>query len=165
MGAGWSGILIDRYSIHRKEADGAMRPCTITLAELLPYIQLLAWYTDKNGPGRRRKREVNAAGRNMEIHIVTDSQVVATCGMNPESRHAHKEIWTAIDAYRSSGYSITFHHVERSVVDLNILVDEIARQARLSLKGTYERAIAAIRRKYPGIPEGVTIYDFSPDRQ
>jgi len=163
LGGGWGGVLIDRYSSNRKLVYGAMKPCTVTLAELFPYLQALAWYTARDGPGRRRKKEINATGRNMQIHIATDSLVVATCGMHPESRKAHRELWAAIDAYRASGYNITFHHVQREVIDLNILVDEVSRQARLGIEETYDRAINKLHDGY-GIPEGVTIYDFSPDR-
>jgi len=165
MGGGWGGVLVDRYSNVRKLVYGAMNPCTVTLAELWPYLQALAWYTAKNaGPGRRRKKEVNALGRNMEIHIVTDNQAVATCGMFPESRQAHCEIWAAVDAYRQNGYNLTFHHVKREVVDLNFLVDAISRSARKALDDIPEDALTVLHDKY-GIPKEATIYDFSPDRR
>jgi len=162
MGGGWGAVLIDRYSGAREFAAGAMLPCTVALAELFPYIQLMAWYAD--GVGRRRQREAAAAGRNLTIHIVTDSQFVATCGMRPQSRQSHRAIWATIDAYREDGFNLVFHFVRRSVVDLNILVDEVARQARLSLDDVYSRAIKVLQREYPGIPDDATVYDFSPNQ-
>jgi hypothetical protein len=162
-GGGWCGILIDRYSVQRKLCYGMLNPGTVTLAELIPYIHVLDWYTDHAGPGRRRQKELQANGRNMEIHIVTDSQVIATCGMHPESRHSHQALWASIDAFRTLGYGITFHHIPRDVVDLNILADAISRQARLGLEGTYDRAIAELQKHYPGLPKEATIYDFSPN--
>jgi len=165
-GGGWASVLLDRYSGQRKLCYGMQQPCTITVAELLPYIHLLDWYTDRSGPapGRRRQKELQKNGRNMEIHIVTDSQVIAACGMHPESRHAHRALWASIDAFRADGYNLTFHHVRRDVIDLNILVDEVSRQARLGLQGIYDSAIQALQKRYPGLPETASIYDFSPNR-
>lgn len=161
MGAGWAAVLIDKYSGARKLFYGAMNTGTVTLGELFPYLHALSWYTGKDGPGKHRRRELQAVGRQMQIHIVTDSQVVATAGNRPESRRAHQELWAAFDEYRKRGFALTFHFVPREKVDLNILVDEVSRRARLDVEETFDRAIAVLKEKYPGIPDNVTIYDFS----
>ena len=161
QGAGWASVLIDKYSAARKLFYGAMNTGTITLGELYPYLHAMTWYTDKQGPARRRKRELQAVGRQMQIHMVTDSQVVATSGNRPESRKSHKAIWAAFDMYRQNGYAITFHYVERDRINLNVLVDEVARQSRLDVLDTFNKAIKTLGTKYPGLSDDVTIYDFS----
>jgi len=161
MGAGWAAVLIDKYSGARKLFYGAMNTGTVTLGELFPYLHALSWYTGRDGPGRHRRRELQAVNRQMQIHIVTDSQIIATCGNNPGSRRSHQELWAAFDEYRKRGFVLAFHFIERDRVNLNVLVDEISRQARLDVENTYSRALATLCQKYPGLPEDATIYEFS----
>jgi len=162
MGAGWAAVLIDKYSGARKLFYGAMNTGTVTLGELFPYLHALSWYTGRDGPGRHRWRELKSVSQQMQIHIVTDSQIVATAGNRPASRRSHQELWAAFDEYRKRGYAMTFHHVSRDRADLNILVDEVSRQARLDVADTYNRAVDKLGQRFPGLPEDVTIYDFSP---
>jgi len=161
MGAGWASVLIDHASHARKAFWGGMNTGTVTLGELFPYIHALSWYTGKDGPGRHRQRELSQLNRFMQVHIVTDSQVIATSGNRPASRRAHQELWAVFEAYQKRGFEFTFHFVERDRVDLNILVDEVSRQARLAVEDTFDNAVTKLRSKYPGLPEDVTIYDFS----
>jgi len=161
MGAGWAAVLIDRYSGARKLFYGAMNTGTVTLGELFPYLHALSWYTGRDGPGRHRRRELQAVNRQMQIHIVTDSKIVATAGNRPESRRSHQELWSAFDEYRKRGFVMTFHHVERDRVNLNILVDEVSRQAREDVVDTYKHALKILCGRYPGLPDDATIYDFS----
>lgn len=162
MGAGWAAVLVDKYSGARKLFYGAMNTGTVTLGELFPYLHALSWYTSKDGPGARRRRELQSVDRQMNIHIVTDSQIIATAGNNPESRRSHQELWAAFDEYRKRGFILTFHFVGRDTVDMNVLADEVSRQARLDVEQTYDRATERLCKRYPGLPEDVTIYDFSP---
>lgn len=161
MGAGWAAVLIDKYSGARKLFYGAMNTGTVTLGELFPYLHALSWYTGRDGPGRARRRELQAANRQMQVHIVTDSQIIAMAGNRPESRRAHQELWKAFDEFRNRGFVLTFHFVERARINLNVLVDEVSRQARLDVEGTFERARELLCTRYPGIPEDASIYDFS----
>jgi hypothetical protein len=153
-------VLIDRASGAAKMGCGVWNIGTITVAELMPYIELMVWYTAKDGPGRRRRSEVAAAGRHMQIHIVTDSSTIAKCGNNPGSRRAHSELWACMDAYERSGYQMTYHHLHRERANLNVLVDQISRRCRLDNKEILERSITDLRKKFPGIPDNATIYDF-----
>jgi hypothetical protein len=161
MGAGWAAVLIDKYSGARKLFYGAMNTGTVTIGELFPYLHALCWYAGRDGPGRRRRRELLAANRAMQIHIITDSQVIAAAGNNVKSRRAHAELWSVFDAFTRSGFIQTFHFVGRDRVDLNVLVDEVSRQARLDVENTYNSAIATLCKRYPGLPETASIYDFS----
>jgi len=161
QGAGWAAVLIDKASYARKLFYGAMNTGTVMLGELFPYLHALSWYTGKDGPGRQRQREVAQLQRHMEIHIVTDNQAVATSGNHPDSRRSHQELWKAFEAYRSRGFNMTFHFVERDRIHLNVLVDEVSRQARIDVEDTYQHAIDKLAKKYPGLPDDVSIYDFS----
>ena len=161
MGAGWASVLIDRASGARKLFYGAMNTGTVTLGELMPYLHALSWYTGKDGPGTHRRKEKLALGKQMQIHIITDSQIISMSGNNPESRKSHQELWKAFDEYRKRGFVITFHFVDRSRVNLNVLVDEVSRQARVDIEATFTRAVATLTERYPGIPPEVSIYDFS----
>jgi len=161
---GAAAVLIDAYSNKRKHFSFAGNVGTVSIAELVPYICALVWYTAPDGPGRARHKAHLQARRNMRVHIVTDSKYVATMGneTDPTRRKAYPELWGVIDSYRANGYEITYHHIPRNMVNLNMLVDQMARRARLDIEGTFARAMADLREMYPGLPEGLTIYDFSP---
>jgi len=160
MGAGWAGVLIDRASYARKLFFGAMNTGTVTLGELMPYLHALSWYTGKDGPGTHRRKEKLANSKQMQIHICTDSQIIAMSGNNPESRHTHQEIWKVFDEFRKRGFVITFHFVDRGRINMNVLVDEVSRQARIDLEKTYDSAIQTLSARYE-LPEDLSIYDFS----
>jgi ribonuclease HI len=161
LGAGWACVLIDKYSGARKLFCGALNTGTVSLAEIFPYLHAMCWYAAKDGPGSRRRQEAVSAGRALNIHVVTDSQYVAQAGNSAITRKQHKELWAAFDAYRLQGYQMIFHHVPREVINLNVFVDAVSRQARLALAEVYQSAVAELQRNYPGVPSDVTIYDFS----
>jgi len=160
-GMGWGSVLIDNYSAARKLFYGAANIGTVTLAELMPYIYAMSWYAGPKGMGHVCRKHKAQQGLNVQVHIVTDSRVIATCGARPESRKAYRELWAMLDCYRANGFDLTFHHVSRDVVNMNVLMDAISRQSRLSLAGVYERAIQELQGKYPGLPDEASIYDFS----
>lgn len=162
IGVGWAAGLVDRYSNARKLFFGGMNCGTVTLGEIFPYLHAMVWYVSKDGPGKARRKQAAARGRCVEVHIITDSQVVVTHGSNPGSRRAHRELWASMDAYAHSGYNIHYHHVGRDVIDMNILMDEVARCAREALKNVVPTAIEKLQKAYPGLPSNVSIYDFSP---
>jgi hypothetical protein len=161
IGIGWACILIDRHAMQAKPFWGGCNAGTVTLAELFPYLHALSWYTDKKGPGHRRRKElVQQAGRCMEIHIITDSRVTAQNGMNQNSRKSHIGWWAALDTYRAQGYNITFHHMTRNSTNLNILADALSKQSRKVIEGCWDSAVTALQKEYPGVPSDVTVYDF-----
>lgn len=158
---GWAGVLIDKAAGARMLGFGAMFPGTVTLGELFPYLHTLLWYTGKDGPGKQRRAELAARhGRNVHIHVVTDSQTIATSGNNPGSRQAHKPLWAAMDVFPQMGYQIFYHHIPREVVDLNFFVDAVSKAARIGLQDTVARAVKQLQKDVPGLPDDVGIYDF-----
>lgn len=163
ISAGWAAVLIDKYSYSRKLFYGGMNTGSVTLGELFPYLHAMLWYTGKDGPGKQRLYDAAAAGfrTSLRIHIVTDSQVVATAGNNPASRHSYPALWAAFDAFVRQGFEITFHHVARTLIDMNILVDEVSRCARLAMTDVFNTAMLKLAQEYDGLPPDATIYDFS----
>ena len=162
IGFGSAAVLIDRFSQMRKLFFIAGNVGTVSISEIVPYIYALTWYAAKGNPGSQRQKVLCKAGRSTKIHIVTDSNYVAVAGNNPENRRTYRELWSIVDAFRASGYVITYHHLHRNVANLNMLVDQVSRRARLDLKDSYDRAMKDLRNMYPGLPHGLTIYDFSP---
>jgi hypothetical protein len=161
VGAGWASVILDRYSKAGKLFYGAANVGTVTLGEFFPYLYAMTWYGGSKGPGMMRLKQAQLESRNLNIHIVTDSEIIARAGNNPESRRSYKELWAAFDVWRLQGFNIKFHHVGRDIVPLNVLVDAVSRQARLDMKETMGRAVKQLQKKYPGIPDEVSIYDFA----
>lgn len=161
IGAGWAAVLLDRYSRAGKLFYGAANVGTVTLGEFFPYLYAMTWYGGNKGPGQLRLKQAQHENRNLSIHIITDSEIISKAGNNPESRRSYRELWAALDTWRLQGFDITFHHVGRDIIPLNILVDAVSRQARLDLKDTFKRAVKQLQKKYPGVPDEVTIYDFA----
>jgi hypothetical protein len=159
QGAGAGVVVIDRDSMQPKALWLGASAGTVTLAEMMPYIWGMVWYTSKDGPGKRRRKAASDAGRQLAIHAVTDSTTVATVGGRPDSRKTHKELWTVMDAFARTGYPVQWHHVKRDIINLNILVDQLSRRARLDVEGTFQRAIDDLHKTY-GVPADAKVHDF-----
>lgn len=97
-----------------------------------PYVQLLSWFDQHHG----KERLQNLGSLN--VHIVTDSQVVAnwgTAAMTPGSPVPRKygAYWSAMRYFRSLGYVCTFHWAPRMTTNLNWASDLIAGLARVAM--------------------------------
>lgn len=156
---GWGATLIDRQTSIRKVFCGAFNYGTSTISEIMPYFHALLWYTS-DGPGKKLNTIKANKRDNLRIHIVTDSSTVAQCGNLPDSRHTHKALWAAIDAFRQEGLVITFHHIRRTEVSMNILVDALSKVARLSINGYFQKVQEKLVTQFEGMPSDVTVYDF-----
>jgi len=129
---GWSGILIDRQTRGRRVCYGAVNQGSISFAETIPYLQLLSWFDQHYGKERLQSRVV------LNVHIVTDSQVVAnwgTAAMSPSAPIPRKQcvFWAAMRHLRSLGYVCTFHWAPRLSTELNWMADMIAGLARVAM--------------------------------
>jgi len=153
-------VLIDRVSGTRKLFFGAMSTGTVTIAEFMPYLHAMIWYDGDNGPGKVRRKQASIENRHLNVHVITDSEVTSRNGNNPQSRKKHLPLWAAIDAFKARGYLFYYHHLPRDVADLNILTDEVSRSSRICLKEVETHANAALRKRYPGLPENFGPYDF-----
>lgn len=151
-GCGWACILVDHYLNKRKTFNGAMSAGTVNVAEVLPYVQALAWYSRGIGKARLHDRltsGVIGGQRMLHVHIVTDSETVANQGNRITRRKANEEWWAALDTIASKGYQLHWHWMARDRLGLNILSDYLSRTSR--------EAIEAVR-----LPDGATAYDFNP---
>ena len=158
---GWSAVIVDRYSGVRKLSYGSAVPGTLMISELLPYLFALNWYSSKDGPGPSQLKEKREKGKNLNVHVISDNEIIVNCGKFPASRKAHKALWAAMDFFANQGYAIKYHHVKRNVIRLNVLVDEVARRSRLDTNNIWSEACTALKKKYPNLPENATVYDFS----
>lgn len=161
---GWAVTLYDRASGQAKPFWGAVNSGTISFGEIFPYAYALTWYMDKNHPGARRRRANLQHGHPVYVHIFTDSEYVANCGNRKAQRHALRELWEMFDAFERNGVKLQFHHVHRDLICVNILADQISRRVRIDLQDTvqqsYERALQDLQKKYPGLPDNASPYDF-----
>jgi len=152
---GWAAVLIDKYSGVRKVSFGAASPGTSIVSEILPYLFALNWYTSKDGPGPFRLTEKRKEGKNLKVHVVSDSEIVVNCGNRPASRKTYKALWAAMDFFANQGYSTQYHHVKRNVVRLNIVADAVAKYARLSTKNVWNDASTELKKKYKSFPTSI----------
>lgn len=140
---GWACLLIDRLTRGRRVFFGAMNAGSINFAEALPYLQALNWFDAHFGKDR-----IKETGR-LTVHVVTDSQVVATWGnaaltMTVPPRK-HIPLWGMLRAYKDVGYDIKFTWAERMTSQSNWLSDCIAGLSRRGLDVDGDVASARLR--------------------
>lgn len=150
---GWASILIDKELGLRKTMFGAMNAGTSYLAELVPYVQALAWYTE--GPGKARLADLRLVHPHakLKVHVVTDNATVAAQGQGRASRRKGAFYWSMIESLEENGYAIYWHWKGRSEIGLNRLCDYLAGESRRSLL-----ALAPIEP-----PSKTTAYDYNSD--
>jgi hypothetical protein len=141
---GWSAVAIERESSLRTTFYGGLSGGNVNLAELLPYLQALLWYTSVNGPKLQAKLK-----RRPRLHIVTDSRLAADQGNGRARRNVNGEIWAAIDAVALRGYDLRWHWMGRERTGLNVLTDHLSKAAR--------RAIADVK-----LPKDTSVHDLNP---
>jgi len=149
MGCGWACVLIDHYSARRKLFYGAMSSGTIGLAELLPYFHSMLWYS--RGPGKSRLDRLQTTRKSnpiLQVHIITDSEIIAKQGNGHAKIINNRELWAAFDQFSKMGYAFKWHWLERDTIGLNALTDHISRESRRSVEKVQ-------------LPEGVSIYDYN----
>jgi ribonuclease HI len=151
-GCGWASVLIEHYSNRRKTFNGAMSVGTVNIGEVLPYVQAMSWYSRGPGKARLHDRRTNGVpdGREMlHVHVITDSEVVANQGNNPERRKSNTEWWAALDHIASKGYLIHWHWMARDRLGLNVLTDHLSRASRVAIEAV-------------DLPPETSVYDFNP---
>jgi ribonuclease HI len=150
---GWSAVLIDRVLKLRKDLHGGMNAGTSYLAEIIPYVQALTWYAD--GPGRARRHDLKAADPRacVQVHIVTDSEILTRQGELRANRRKGRPYWAMLEAIVQEGYALHWHWLARSTLGLNRLCDYLAGLCRKSM----DAMVAAT------LPAGTSVYDFNPD--
>lgn len=155
IGCGWAGVLIDRHTMGRKLYGGAWSAGTIMIAEIMPYIQGLAWYDSVHAEERRAqlRRQV------LNVHVICDNKTVVDQGNGVIGRKKMLPWWACWGNYLRTGYTAKFHfvpgHDEGNQVGLNVLCDHVSRHYRLLVQD------ATLADMVPNAPE-VTVYDVNP---
>lgn len=152
---GWACVLVDRVSYLRKTFHGGMNAGTSYLAELIPYVQALAWYADGPGKARLETKLGSHALAKVRVHVVTDCEIVARQGSGKASRRKGKPFWSMIEALEEEGFVTSWHWMARSKLGLNRLCDYLANLCRKSTD--------AVLTAKP--PEGTTAYDYNPEEK
>jgi ribonuclease HI len=130
IGCGWSCILIDRLSRSRKMLYGSMNSGTVNVGELMAYVHAMLWYSGQIAKAGTKKRPLN-------VHVVTDSRVIANQGTAVElagnESVANRALWMSMKALSRQGFVFHYHWIERLTVELNWGADQMAGKARIAL--------------------------------
>lgn len=128
---GWATVSVDRHWQCRFWY-GMMNCGSNNLAELLAYLQPLSWFVEQE-KARRKQRQAKA--RFYRVHIVTDSEYCQKQGETgvTDSR-SHPVLWQMVEHFRREGLLLHWHAIPRATYTLNILTDQISREARLVLE-------------------------------
>jgi hypothetical protein len=102
---------------------------SVNIAESMPYVQALTWYDQHHG-----KMLLKELGM-LNVHILTDSQVVAQWGTRAMQSHSELPrkqlgLFAAMREYRRLGYQCQFHWAPRMTTELNWAADLMAGLAR-----------------------------------
>lgn len=116
-GCGWGCVSIERATFKREVWAGSLNRGTVNVAEFMAYVQPLMWYTTQGEKGKFRT-----------VHIVTDSQVVAS---NKGNGHICRKF---LDQFLSYGLLIHTHWLERQTINLNEFADIVSKQAYANIK-------------------------------
>lgn len=135
---GWATLLFDGFSGLRKLFYGSISDTTVNVCELSPYVYAMLWY--HNGPARllrnQIKEETNAgiAPRLIQIHIITDCDIIARQGNKEAKADANAPLWKALFAYESLGYQFHWHWIPRETAAANRLCDSVSKSMRIANK-------------------------------
>jgi hypothetical protein len=137
LGCGWGCVLIDRESRGRQEFHGGMNFGTVDIAELMPYVQAMAWYAERRRRAIRLGRHVPDVVR---VRIVTDHKSLADDG-NAIARGtkslwdcANSAFWAALLSFERAGFAFGYRWIPRASAALNCYVDEVSKAAYRAMK-------------------------------
>ena len=159
IGIGWSCIIIDKHTKARKLIHGGGSTGTVNIAELMAYVHAMLWYSSHIGKEVRK----NYPKKFIDVHVITDSRVVANQGNKVAERKldglANRALWASISDIARQGYKFHWHWVERLTSELNWAADQMAGSARKAVKN------CVLTEDVPdedGKYRGVSIYDINP---
>ena len=71
---GWGCTLIDRHAGRRRAFYGGMSSGSIAIAEMMPTVHAMLWYTEFHG----KTRKLQLGRSTLNVHIVTDNEATVT---------------------------------------------------------------------------------------
>lgn len=153
--SGWASVSVEKETLERRIWFGAMNCGTVNFAEMMAYLQPLNWYVAAEISRRRKRRKV----RFRNVHIITDSKYCKDLGvkqaLTPKKNGA---LWRIFDDFQRHGLLLHWHWIPRATVDLNVYVDKLSKEARLTIKNCQ----AQERVDESGFDNPCDVYDFNP---
>lgn len=128
---GWAAILFDKRTELRKTLYGALNDTTINICELSPYLYAMQWYV--RGPGRDLQkilRDNTQCARAVQVHVVTDCEIIAKQGNRRAERDANGALWAGMDYYARLNYQLRYHYFPRDQFAANRLCDALSKDMR-----------------------------------
>lgn len=129
---GWGAIIFDKRTGLRKTLYGALSDTTINICELSPYLYAMQWYI--RGPGQDLQKELrkqnNGFLREIQVHIVTDCEIIADQGNRTKAREANAALWAGFDHFARLSYKLRFHHFRRDLFAANRACDALSKEMR-----------------------------------
>jgi ribonuclease HI len=161
--AGWATAFVDHLTRERKLYRGCCNEASINFAEAIPYQQALTKFHAQQGKARLRSLGV------LRVHIITDSDVVATWGnqtANPTLPLPEQVlVWAGFRELCRLGYHLVWHWVKRNNCELNLLADLVASLMREAVINHETRTglIEAVRQMEVSQPlVGINIHELNP---
>jgi ribonuclease HI len=148
--SGWASTLVENITFKRRSFCGALSNGTSNMAEMLAFLHPLL-YLAGNAP---------QLTNGLQVHVITDSNLVARCGNGEQNRIANAELWFLFDAFRRKGIRTQFHWIPRDHVDLNRFADELAGRARLAIVDLEQGAVDAVAAEYS--LDATSLYGINP---
>jgi ribonuclease HI len=151
---GWAAVLFDKATGLRKLLYGALSDTTVNVMELSPYIYSMMWYS--RGPGKdlqkqlREATQVGIAPRMVQVHIITDCEIIADQGRRIKARDTNRPLWQTMDDFERLGYSFHWYHVERDLLAANRLCDFLSKEMR---KATMQIQLPDVYDDQYGLPK------------
>lgn len=131
---GWGVILFDKMNSSQKTFYGAASSGGCLASEITPYLQSLIWFDRFRGRKRKKLRSIN-------IHIATDSEIIAKQGQelsrflaDPRRLQSTRPLWQILQQIEQTGYKITWHWIRRGTLEANRTANRIAQAARWQME-------------------------------
>lgn len=163
---GWSGVLVDMQNGGRRLFHGAMNYGSIEFAELMPYLQALAWHSRHHRDASRLYRVTLVTDSKLLVHHA--NELLAADGQPPRTLPLP---YLMLRGAWELGYRIAPVWYRRTNLQLNVLSDLIAGLSRRaimsqlpvgedSFAAKVATALAAVRVVHDG--GTLNIYDINP---
>ncbi len=138
-GGGWACVLFDVEEGTKRLFYGGINDTTINIAELVPYIFPLQWYT--RGPGINKRKRKNAVSEfaNIKVDIITDCDIIVKQGNHEAAREANRMLWSAYAELAGSGYELNWHYIPRETLSTNRYCDAVSKILRKCVEEVGEK--------------------------
>lgn len=136
---GWACVLFDVELGTKRLFYGGINDTTVNIAELVPYVFALQWYS--RGPGKelRKKKDATNEFAYINVDIITDCDIIVKQGMGKAMKDTNKMVWGAYDALTTAGYVINWHYIPRLTLSTNAYCDSVSKILRKCVEEVNEK--------------------------